>query len=202
MRAFYLCAAHGRRAAEYAIEKDPCGLADHETLPTLAVLLAMACCGTLPTHSASRPLLDNQAVPSGVLRRRDRSVLTWPGRRQPSFGGCFQPTLSQLAARGEPRDRARMTTVAHATPAVGHGTTAFPMVRRVCEFEAGRTTCARFALLHHRRRGVRGAEAPGVGLDVPADDDVGETGGPSLAAFAVDPSTQQCRPELVPVYAS
>jgi hypothetical protein len=165
---------------------------------TLAALLAIAGCST--AHAFCNPSYNLNTTVTGEFydAGSDRFYLAWSSPT--SFGGCFPPTLSQAPPEGTTSTALTLTTAAHDLGCNTADPSHCALSRRVCEFEVvGQPAPAsRFYTIDAEE--CEALKRPGSGWTYLPMTTAGETGGPSLAAFAVEPSTHQCHPGLVPVY--
>jgi hypothetical protein len=145
---------------------------------------------------------DNEASPGEYYdAASDRYYLAWSS---PSYiGGCFPPYLSQLAPEGTTRTGLGWTTIAHedaCTSPGGEQAPACSLARRVCAFEdqGSPPPASRFYTINAGE--CAALKQPGSGWTYLPMTTLGETGGPSLSAFEVNPATGACHPALVPMY--
>jgi hypothetical protein len=171
-------------------------------LARVGAVLAIALCGAaqafcIPSHS------DNEVEPAEYYdAASDRYFLAWSS---PSVvGGCTPPYLSRPASVGSTRTGLGWTTVAHAYacnfPSPASDSPACSLIRRVCAFEDESTPQPRSLFLTINAGECEALKRPGSGWRYQPMTTAGETGGPSLSAFEVDPATGACHPDHVPVH--
>jgi hypothetical protein len=182
----------GRNASEVEVVK---------FVSRCAAILVMAFCGA--AHAFCIPSSrDNEAAQGEYYdAASDRYYLAWSSPS--SVGSCFPPEVSQLAPEGTTRTGLGWTTVAHDYACTWPGRLQAPgcsLVRRVCAFEdqGSPPPASRFYTINAGE--CAALKQPGSGWTYLPMTTLGETGGPSLSAFEVDPATGACHPELVPIY--
>ena len=166
-------------------------------LSILAALLAMAWCDAAQAFCNPSYFMNTTVTGEYYDAASDRYYLAWSSPT--SFGGCFPPTVSQHPPEGTTATALHWTTAAHALGCNINDPHYCSLSRRVCEFEAeGQPRPAsRFYTINASE--CQALRRPGSGWTYLPMTTGTEVGGPSLAAFEVDPSTGTCRPEHVPV---
>ena len=163
--------------------------------------LAVAACGTAHAFCIPSSRDNESSVGEYYEAGSDRFYIAWASPT--SIGGCYPPYVQQPAPEGTTRTGLGWSTLAHASScgsSQGNDNALCALARRICAFEeeGQPQPASRFYTINAGE--CEALKRPGSGWKyLPMTTD-GEMGGPSLAAFEVDPSTGSCRAGLAPVY--